>query len=239
MDTKCGIYSITNMQNGKRYIGQSVNIIKRWKEHKWALESNVHYNSYLQNAWNKYGSGMFRFEIMCECNKEQLDDKEIYYIKQYHSNESDYGYNLTSGGEGALDVPKEVVEKRKQAFKKFLEEHPEHIELCRNNTKRQFQNEEFYKKYRELRQSEEFRQRESAAHKGKKLSEETKIKIGKASSKPVMCVETGIVYPSCRAANKALPGNKNIQAAADGRRNTAGGFHWCFVDQENTEQHEG
>ena len=50
-----GIYCIENGINHKKYIGQSKNILYRWKKHISALNSNTHDNSYLQSSWNKYG----------------------------------------------------------------------------------------------------------------------------------------------------------------------------------------
>lgn len=48
-----GIYKITNLVNNKVYIGQSVNIRKRWNQHVLELNKNIHPNIYLQSAWNK------------------------------------------------------------------------------------------------------------------------------------------------------------------------------------------
>ena len=63
----CGIYKIENKIDGKKYIGQSVNIKERWYEHKYDLRHNIHDNSYLQNAWNKYAEKSFIFSIVMEC----------------------------------------------------------------------------------------------------------------------------------------------------------------------------
>lgn len=60
-----GIYLITNTVNQKKYIGSSVNINRRWKQHRWALCMNRHRNAHLQAAWNKYGEQSFKFEILC------------------------------------------------------------------------------------------------------------------------------------------------------------------------------
>ena len=94
-----GIYKIENKANGKVYIGQSVNIESRWKGHKSNLRNNKHQNDYLQKSWNKYGEENFDFSVLCECEKDKLDEKEIYYINQYKSTDGKYGYNLREGGE--------------------------------------------------------------------------------------------------------------------------------------------
>ena len=94
-----GIYKIENKVNSKVYIGQSVNIENRWKGHKSKLRNNKHQNDYLQKSWNKYGEENFDFSVLCECEKDKLDEKEIYYINQYKSTDDKYGYNLREGGE--------------------------------------------------------------------------------------------------------------------------------------------
>ena len=92
-----GIYQILNATNGKRYIGQSINIESRLSHHKEMLINNQHFNKHLQNSFNKYGLENFTFEVLEECNKEELSTRERYYIKLYNS--MNEGYNKTSGGE--------------------------------------------------------------------------------------------------------------------------------------------
>lgn len=94
----CGIYEIVNIINNKRYIGLSTNVYNRWKQHVNALESNTHHNAHLQSAWNKYPKDSFRFNIVERCEKEELVDREIYWIAFYDSFRN--GYNDTIGGEG-------------------------------------------------------------------------------------------------------------------------------------------
>lgn len=91
-----GIYKITNKINNKVYIGQSVDIIQRWKEHKsYAFcEKRECYNNHLYCAIRKYGLENFNFQIIEECNKDKLDMKEQYWIKYYDSINPDKGYNL-------------------------------------------------------------------------------------------------------------------------------------------------
>lgn len=95
---KCGIYSITNKINGKRYIGQTYDFDYRWMRHRSYLKHNTEHNAHLQNAWNKYGKENFKFEIIEKCPFEKLDEREIYWIKYYDSKK--HGYNFSDGGLG-------------------------------------------------------------------------------------------------------------------------------------------
>lgn len=54
-----GVYEIRNTLNNKRYIGSSINIYRRWRDHKRMLNLSVHPNKHLQSAWNKYGEKHF------------------------------------------------------------------------------------------------------------------------------------------------------------------------------------
>lgn len=62
------------------------------------MRRNDHSNSYLQNAWNKYGESCFEFSVLEQCTEEDLDDKECAYIRLFDSMNRDKGYNLESGG---------------------------------------------------------------------------------------------------------------------------------------------
>jgi group I intron endonuclease len=93
----CGIYKIENTINGKVYIGQSVDVRNRLSAHKRKLKKGTHDNLYLQRAWGKCGSANFTFTIIDECLPNELDEKEIFYIKEYEKFEI---YNLTNGGDG-------------------------------------------------------------------------------------------------------------------------------------------
>ena len=71
-----GIYKITCLATNKSYIGQSVSIKRRWATHKRELAKNIHYNTYLQNAYNKYGEENFTYEILELCSKDKLNERE-------------------------------------------------------------------------------------------------------------------------------------------------------------------
>lgn len=79
---KSGVYKISNKLNGNNYIGSSKDIINRWKKHRYDLNHNIHTNTHLQNAWNKYGEEQFDFIIVEECvlDKKVLLEREQNYI---------------------------------------------------------------------------------------------------------------------------------------------------------------
>lgn len=92
-----GIYKITNNLNGHCYIGQSIDIRTRWNHHR---NYPVHNSNYpLYKAFAKYDIENFTFEIIEECEVDELDSKEIEYISYFDSYHN--GYNQTQGGSGA------------------------------------------------------------------------------------------------------------------------------------------
>lgn len=92
-----GIYKITNLINGKNYIGQSISIERRFREHKrrWKEKTS---NTPFYQAIRKYGIENFSFEIVEECPKENLDSRESYWIKHLESMIYQKGYNVLEGG---------------------------------------------------------------------------------------------------------------------------------------------
>ena len=73
---------ITNLIDGKKYIGQTTNYNKRSKTHFSKLRDNKHHNEHLQRAFNKYGEKNFKIEILSLCDENQLDELEKKYIKK-------------------------------------------------------------------------------------------------------------------------------------------------------------
>ena len=109
----CGIYCISNKINDNKYIGQSVNIEKRFKEHKYHLNNNSHHNQHLQNAYNKYGNNNFDFIILKRCKHQYLDRFEKFYIRQYNTIEQ--GYNITYGYQDRQSIYQEQRLKMSQS----------------------------------------------------------------------------------------------------------------------------
>ena len=92
----CGIYKITNQKTGECYIGQAVDVRKRWYDHAKAMIGiDTPQNNLLYAAAQKYGLDDFTFELLLECRQNELDEKEKYFIELYNSNV--FGYNKTGG----------------------------------------------------------------------------------------------------------------------------------------------
>lgn len=109
-----GIYKITNKVNGKVYIGQSISIEHRWVAHKSTAfrKTSKEYDKPLYASIRKYGLDNFDFSVIEECQPAELNEKEIYWIKYYQSNDLSKGYNLTPGGNQAVTlIPEELYKK--------------------------------------------------------------------------------------------------------------------------------
>lgn len=90
------IYKITNLLNGKVYIGQTRTPLRqRMYKHYSRAKSNE--ATGIDKAMGKYGKENFQVEILEFCDDDVLDEKERYYIKEFDS--YDKGYNLTLGGQ--------------------------------------------------------------------------------------------------------------------------------------------
>lgn len=77
-----GIYSITAINSGKTYVGQSVNIERRWHQHLRKLRLGTHENTHMQRLYNKYGITALSFRVLEECEQENLTDRETYWYDE-------------------------------------------------------------------------------------------------------------------------------------------------------------
>ena len=130
-----GIYLITNKVNNKKYIGQSVDIERRYKEHLRAGQPDIYahknerdINTPIHRAMQKYNIINFSLTILELCSKEELDVKERYWIKKYRTNEKKFGYNITDGGQNNISLKGEnhsqakLTQKDVDEIKKLLKE---------------------------------------------------------------------------------------------------------------------
>lgn len=94
--TATGIYKITNIITEQCYIGQALDVYKRWSQHaKCGLGIDTPPGNKLYQAMQEYGLENFTFEVLTECNSTELDEKEKYFISLYQADI--FGYNGTKG----------------------------------------------------------------------------------------------------------------------------------------------
>lgn len=227
-----GIYCIENIITNKRYIGQSVDIYSRWSHHRSELNNHTHDNNYLQKSWDKYGEDNFKFYIIEKCLKQELDDKEIYYINQYKTLNRDYGYNLKEGGQSGL-ISEESNEKRKASLRKYYSSNPEAKKQSSDAAYRQWSNPKIKAKI----------MGENNGMYGKTHTKEAREKISQAQKghishhrnlTSVLCIELNKIYECAVDAAKDLNmQTSNILQVCYGNRKTAGGYHWQFIKENN------
>lgn len=92
-----GIYKITNIKTNKCYIGKSTKVRQRLIDHikgsvgiSTIADQRIHHAMLDEGLWN------WTFEKICDCGKDELNEKEKYYISFFKSQE--WGYNIASGG---------------------------------------------------------------------------------------------------------------------------------------------
>ena len=115
-----GVYKITNKENYSVYIGESLDIDNRWKEHIRSLNSNSHHCYKLQEDWNEFGEEYFVFEILEEIKPLDTKEKTIMellciegkYIDEYDSINN--GYNVENTIEEVISGRKTVIKQDKK-----------------------------------------------------------------------------------------------------------------------------
>lgn len=172
-----GIYKITNIVNTMYYIGSTINFSKRWNRHKNDLKANRHLNSYLQNAYNKYGVEAFAFQILEYCEPKKLLEREQFYLDIYNSYDREFGYNLSPTAGNTLGV------KHTEEFKKKISKITtgrKHTIEAKNKIRNAHKGKIFTK---------EHRNKISIARTGIKLSKEHKLKLSLAGKGKIFTKE--------------------------------------------------
>lgn len=172
----CGIYQIRHIESGKVYIGSSNNTKRRWTQHSSQMRRGCHPNKKLSNAVNKYGVAGFVFELLEQCERENLILREKFWIDA--KNAVDGGYNVRRQPDSSLGVAlsAEAKAKLKQLFagRKMPPQAIAASVAARTG--------------RPL--SESTRRKISEAHKGRGLTAEHKEKISVAKKGQVVSLET-------------------------------------------------
>lgn len=203
-----GVYALFNAQNGKCYVGQAVDIRRRWAHHRWALRTGRHTNGHLQNAW-KANWRSFVFAVLEECAPDDLDETEKKWVAVFRANEADHGYNLTTGGDGIRGLIR-------------TPEHRKHLSESLKGRKSPMLGKRF---------TEHHRKKIAEALRGNANSH-----FGKDNhaSRAVRCVDTGESF-DCAAdaglrygSRSDTPGT-NILKCCKGQRPAAFGLRWEFL----------
>jgi len=215
-----GVYKITNKINGKMYIGGSTNVESRRIDHFKPYRINKLKHLPLYEAMIKFGRENFEFEILEEVTKEELENKEEYYINKY--NAVDDGYNVIST---ALTMHDEEFSKanadrlREQNLKNWQDpEYREHI----TNSSREYQKTVPYEK------------RLNAIKGLNKYTNSIKKKVYQYDKQGNFIAEYDGVREAERALN--LP-NDSVGKVCRGVKNrkTAGGFVWKYAQEKSVE----
>ena len=145
-----GVYQIYNTVNGKRYIGSSIHIEQRFKEHIRNLRTNKHANAHLQSAWNKYGEHSFVFEEVELCEPDQCLKIEQEYIDYYHAADRKFGYNIDPYADHAGNTLSEETRKKiseKAKGRKWSKEQRENWSKIMTGRKKPKQSQTMKQKY--------------------------------------------------------------------------------------------
>ena len=202
-----GIYLIRNKINGHLYVGKSVQIERRFSQHicKSFDKDSKEYDYPIHRAIRKYGKDNFILEILekIEPYDESLANcRERYWIQKFNTFRSNQHYNASSGGEIVCD--KKVTEETRGKLSK--------------SQKRQYQTEEG--KQRAKKHSQDMMGKNNPSY------------GTHTNGKKVICIDTNIVYPSARAAGKAINRSHTaIISACLGKQKTSGGFRWKYLER--------
>ena len=197
--------------NGKCYIG----ITKQTLERRCRNGRGYAGNHAFYHAIQKYGWDNFSHEILeSNLTPQEASEMERYYIKLYHSLSTDNGYNIECGGLTSFHVSEDS--RRKIALSRIGKKMPPRGEEHRKKLSESLRGRTF---------SDEHCRHISKSKKGKKMGKDN------PRARKVMCIETGIVYETIKAAGASSGCDaKNITSCCAGRLNSAGGYHWRYVE---------
>ena len=222
-----GIYKIENKINHCIYIGKAKDIQNRWNQHKSEIKSDKN-KTHLYNDMRKYGIENFDFSIIEEMSLEEYNkngsEREKYWIKYYNSYLNPEHYNETEGGEGTLGwVPSQEWRDKQSKIKKEWYKTPEGIE----KRKKQSEQQKNKAPFKDCTHSSDWKKQHSERMKG----ENNPAYNTHTNGKRCMCIELYHIFKSTREAEKIMGiSHIGISAACRGKQETAGGYHWRYIN---------
>ena len=208
------IYLRTNKINGKQYVGQVITRRFKTRQSDWNNLKRPYAGIFLNRARAKYGIDAFDFEILKECEDEELDYWEMYYIKELNT-KTPNGYNLTDGGDGMKGYHWSEESKRKISEKakgrKHTEESRKKMSEVQNG-----ENNGFYGKHH----SEETKKKISEAHKGMTPWNKGKTNIYTEEVKQKMSEAAKGRHPSEEVRKKMSESNKGEKNGMYGKHHS-------------------
>ena len=203
------IYITTNMVNGKRYIGQK-KFCDGWKTY---LGSG----KLLKEAIKKYGKENFERDIVAIAyTKEELDELEIQFIRNYNANDRNKFYNITEGGEGGKGLYGEL---NGMYGKHLSEERKKKLSLINSG-----ENNYFYGKHH----TEETRKKISEINKGRCIGDKSVL------SKKVICIDNKEIFNSVSDIERKFGYSESAVSACCRKENmSAYNKVWMYLDDYN------
>lgn len=220
-----GIYQIRNLVNGKVYIGSSNNLYRRKIQHLNNLRKNRHINKHLQNAFNKYGEACLQFEVLEQCDIDNLYIREQYYINEKYG---DNCYNINTTVEVPPNMSKTIICLENKCIYSSIKEaavdvniHFSTISACLNGKIKTAKKLHwmFLTDYNKLTVEEI----------NNILREKKRPKQCRQKRK-CLCIETQQIFNSITEASKSLSlSPSKITEVCQGKRKTTGNLHFKFI----------
>ena len=230
-ETTYKVYIHRNKINNKRYIG----ITKKKVKQRWNKGEGYKSQRLFYNAIKKYGWNNIQHKILFEnLTKEEACKKEQNLIASYKSNYTEYGYNIANGGNTSDAFTDEIKRKISINTKKALQN-----PLIRQKMKEHRKKQISPMKGKKLSEEHKLKLRHDGM-KGKKHTQESKILMRKniKNKKQVLCIEQNIIYESINeAARQNNIDYRNIHRSCNNNCR-AGGFHWEYYNIKNNNNEE-
>lgn len=241
------IYAITNKENGKQYVGQTIKAVqRRFADHK----RQSAFNDYpLYRAFKKYGFDTFEVkELDTAQDKAELDTKEIYWIEELNTL-LPFGYNAILGTPGTGELSQESKDKKSNSMKKRWQdpEYREKVTAAVTGENNPMHGKPFTQAHRD-KLSKARAGRPVPIEQRAKIADTVKCRLqndaafqeaaarGRQKAKQVCSrqtinLDTGNIYQSAQeAARQTGISQQNISKCCTGQRKTSGGYRWAYVE---------